>query len=146
MDPKIEDHEGYLFYVFSVHDKLTIIYYYTPDDSDIEISAFVNKSGEKGAGKRLFCDSLRWIQANLPTVSTVSLAASPHANVYKSKGMTKNNAQKKLDSYYISLGFAYTNEKTHDFQANLETLLKQNCQTSGGKTRRRRKTRKLRRS
>jgi hypothetical protein len=139
MEPIVTKFEGLVYYEFSVNDKLKIGYFYSPDDTDIEISAFVNTSGVKGAGKPLLCNSLRWIQANLTTVKTISLVASPYANVYKSKGITKNNAQKKLNSYYISLGFSYTDEKKHEFQADIETLLKQNCQTTGGKTRRRRR-------
>jgi hypothetical protein len=139
MELQIRSVAYYTSYSFSENDNLYVHYLYDPvsTPSEIQLDTFVNKTDVKGAGKKLLCSSLDWIKTNLPAVKKISLASVPHSNVYKKQGMTKAQAQKKLNDYYISLGFTYSDEEDHYFESLLDTIISKACTTTGGKTRRR---------
>jgi hypothetical protein len=143
MEPKIRSVAYYTSYSFTENDNLYVHYLYDPVSapSEIQLDTFVNKTDVKGAGKKLLCSSLVWIKKNLPAVKKISLASVPHSNVYKKQGITKAQAQKKLNDYYISLGFTYQDEEEHYLEATVDNLVNKSCLSTGGKIRRR-KTRK----
>lgn len=142
MKPEIKSQTQFTSYDFVESNTLRIQYFYYPEDpSDITLEFFINKSGVKGAGKKILCDSLQWIKENLPMVKTISLSSVPHSNVYKKQGISKQEAQKKLNNYYKSLGFSSENESDHFFKSTVDAIVAKTCATTGGKTRRR-KTRK----
>ncbi len=155
MEPTISSVAWYTSYSFTENNKnnnLYINYLYDPENvpSEIQLDTFVNKTGVKGAGKKLLCSSLRWINENLPKVKKITLASVPHTNVWKKQGITKVQAQKKLNDYYVSLGFVPNEKLTEDhvFDSTIDHIISTSCTTTGGKTRRRlykrRKTRKSR--
>ncbi len=128
----------YTSYSFSENDNLYVHYLYDPvsTPSEIQLDTFVNKTDVKGAGKKLLCSSLDWIKTNLPAVKKISLASVPHSNVYKKQGMTKAQAQKKLNDYYISLGFTYSDEEEHYLEGTVDNVVNKSCLSTGGKTQR----------
>jgi predicted GNAT family N-acyltransferase len=144
MEPRIENYTTLKVYRFE-RDDVVVIYNLSPDaTSDIELGFFTNKSKIKGAGKQLFCESLRWIKKNL-SIQTVSLAAVPYANVY-GKQLSKDNAQTKLNTYYKSLGFRPVgDENDHEFSATVDDLLAK-CGGSGGRRKTRKQKRKIRKT
>ena len=142
MEPIIQDFPN-IFKVYKFErNGVTVIYQLFPDfPTDLHLEFFTNTSKIKGAGKQFFCETLLWIQTNLPSIQTISLISVPFANLY-GKELSKENRQSKLNSYYKSLGFRQKgNEKKHEFVSTLDDLL-QKCRASGG----RRKTRKHKRT
>lgn len=141
MEPKIQNLGIFKVYKFE-RNSVTVIYQLYPDfPTDIQLEFFTNTSKIKGAGKQFFCETLLWIQTNLPAIQTISLASVPFGNLY-GKELSKENRQSKLNTYYKKLGFRPSgNENKHEFLATVEDLMA-NCAASGG----RRKTRKHKRT
>ena len=107
----------------------------------IILSSFT--SSVKGEGKKLLCQAIDWIQENLPNVEMISLSAVPFSNVYRKLGLTKEQAHKKLNAYYQSLGFSqYGKANEHYFRATVQTIAKTACTAKGGRTRRRKGSKK----
>lgn len=133
MEPEILKAKDITFYIFKENGALVSFIFDSATPKEIILDAFVNKSEVRGAGKELLCKTIPWIRDTLPTVQTITLASVPHSNVRKARQMTKENAQKSLNKYYISIGFQPT-KVPHEFEVSLDRLDSMACK-KGGKRR-----------
>jgi hypothetical protein len=72
----------------------------------------------------------------------LTLASIPQTHIYKKRGITKSEAENKLNSYYERLGFVrnVNGISPRSFTGNIDTLIENTCKEEGGK--RKNKTRK----
>ena len=69
----------------------------------IYIDEFIRSNNIKGDGRNILAEVLRWVKKTYPGITKINLFSLPARN--KHPLMLLATAQKKLNNYYISLGF-----------------------------------------
>ena len=108
------------------------------------LDLFVCDDKVKGEGRALLLKALKYIHEKNKNIDTIILESVPHTDVYRKAGLTKAEAQKKLNSYYKRLGFTTTDEGPDSFEANLLELIGKIEGYRGGRQQLRLRSRKLR--
>jgi len=99
------------------------IFIKTSNPSILVLDLFVCDDNVKGEGRVLLLNALKYIHEKDKNIDTIMLESVPHTDKYKKAGLTKAEAQKKLNTYYRRLGFATTDEGPNSFEANLLELI-----------------------
>ena len=99
------------------------IFIKTSNPSILVLDFFVCDDNVKGEGRVLLLNALKYIHEKDKNIDTIMLESVPHTDKYKKAGLTKAEAQKKLNTYYRRLGFTTTDEGPNSFEANLLELI-----------------------
>lgn len=85
----------------------------------------------KGEGRILLMYALKYIHNRyideLPAnrINTIILESVPHTEKYKKAGLSKVQAQKKLNDYYTHLGFTQTSPNSNLFEGNIQKIIEE---------------------
>ena len=109
------------------------IFIKTSNPSILVLDFFVCDDNVKGEGRVLLLKALNYIHDKDKNIDTITLESVPHTDKYKKAGLTKAEAQKKLNAYYQRLGFTTTDEGPNSFEANLLELIQKIEGYRGGK-------------
>ena len=99
------------------------IFIKTSNPSILVLDFFVCDDNVKGEGRVLLLNALKYIHEKDKNIDTIMLESVPHTDKYKKAGLTKAEAQKKLNTYYRRLGFTTTDEGPNSFEANVLELI-----------------------
>lgn len=119
--------DGDMYYDFDIM-RVHLGFHHPVDQPDtIILDTFLKNSGSSpGAGKLALRNALIWFLDKHPEVTRIELVSVPDSTLWKKVlKITRDEAQKKLDRYYLSLGFKVvpSKERNTEFDANIKDII-----------------------